>query len=115
MSDAAWDLALVIVSDETRATAIAAAMTRGERVTLSALPLSAHGADISLAWRQQGATTEPAALDPDVSAILDRLGDVVRTALERYEWDWGDRPPASFASWLAAHLRRLRDTPPTSP
>jgi hypothetical protein len=109
VSDPAWDLASVIVEDETRATAVAAAMTHGESVTLTTLPLSAHADDIRRAWRQHGGEGEPPALEREVVVIFDRLGCRVREALARGGWDWGDRPPASFASWLTARLGELRD------
>ena len=109
MNDLAWELATVIAADETRATAVTASMTRGAPVTLSELPLAGHTADIRRAWRERGHEDEPRELEPEVVAIFERLGDVVRDAKDRGEWDWGDHPPASFASWLSAGLLRLRD------
>jgi hypothetical protein len=109
MNDRAWELATVVAADETRATAIAASMTRGEPVTLSSLPLVSHTDEIRRAWRERGHEDDPRELESDVVEIFARLGDAVRDALERGEWDWGDHPPASFASWLSAGLLRLRD------
>jgi hypothetical protein len=117
VSDQAWELAKIIVHDETRATTIVAALAESQSVTLSSPPLSAYAVEIRRDWRLHGHDTDPAALAPDLEAIFDRLGPAVRNAVAQNEWDWGDHPPASFASWLEhdldelheGHLRDLRD------
>lgn len=107
MQTEARNLARVIVHDETRATAIVAALAESETVTLSSLPLSAYAAEIRRDWRIRADGTDLQALGSELAEIFDRLGIVVRSAVADGEWDWGDHPPASFASWLEQTLRDL--------
>jgi hypothetical protein len=110
MDDQAWELASVIARNETRATTIVAALAESQSVTLSSLPLSAYAAEIRREWRESGKDTDPAALTADLTIIFDRLGTAVRTAVAQGDWDWGDRPPSSFALWLERTLDELRAT-----
>jgi hypothetical protein len=108
MDDQAWELTKVIAHDETRATTIVAALAQSQSVTLSSLPLSKYAAEIRRDWRQHGHDTDPILLEPDTKAIFDRLGEAVQNAVAQGEWDWGDHPPASFATWLEHTLGELR-------
>ena len=110
MDDQAWELASVIARNETRATTIVAALAESQPVSLSSLPLSAYTAEIRRDWRESGKDTEPAELTNDLTVIFDRLGLAVRTAVAQGDWDWGDRPPSSFALWLERTLDDLRGT-----
>ena len=110
MNDRAWELATVICRNETRATTIVAALAESRPVTLSSLPLSAYAAEIRRDWRLTGHDGDPAALAPDLRVIFDLVGGSVRRAVANGEWDWGDRPPASFALWLERSLAELRAT-----
>ena len=110
MDDQAWELASVIARNETRATTIVAALAASQSVSLSSLPLSAYAAEIRWDWRESGKETDPAALTADLSVIFDRLGTAVRKALAQGDWDWGDRPPSSFALWIEGTLSELRAT-----
>jgi hypothetical protein len=115
--DQAWELAKVIVHDETRATTIVAALAASRSVRLSSPPLAAYAAETRREWRLRAHDTDPVTLAADLETIFDRLGMAVRNAVTHGEWDWGDHPPASFASWLEhqlaelhdAHLRNLRE------
>jgi hypothetical protein len=110
MDDQAWELADVIARNETRATTIVAALAESQSVSLSSLPLSAYTAEIRRDWRESGKDTDPAELTDNLTVIFDRLGLAVRSAVARGDWDWGDRPPSSFALWLERTLSDLRDT-----
>jgi hypothetical protein len=108
MDDLAWELARVIVRDETRATTVVAALADSHPVSQSTLPLSTYAGEIRREWRQRRHDVDPVSLEPAVTDIFDRLGRSVRAALARGEWDWGDHPPTSFASWLGRQLDDLR-------
>jgi hypothetical protein len=108
MDDQAWELASVIARNETRATTIVAALAESQSVSLSSLPLSAYAAEIRRDWREFGKDTDPATLLADLSVIFDRLGTAVRRAIAEGDWDWGDRPPSSFALWLERTLSELK-------
>lgn len=110
--DDAWDLAHIIVADETRATAIAAALSRSQPISLTAPPASSYTEDIRRDWHQHDHTTDPFSLNDEATRIFERLGQRVRQAILLQEWDWGDRPPSSFASWLQARLDTLRNEAP---
>jgi hypothetical protein len=110
MDDQAWELASVITRNETRATTIVAALAESQSVTLSSLPLSAYAAEIRREWRESGKDTDPAELTADLTLIFDRLGLAVRRAVAQGDWDWGDRPPSSFALWLERTLSELHAT-----
>jgi hypothetical protein len=107
MNDQAWELARVIARNETRATTIVAALAESQPVTLTSLPLSAYTAEIRRDWRESGKDTDPAELADDVTVIFDLLGGAVRAAVARGDWDWGDRPPSSFALWVDRALGEL--------
>ena len=108
VTDQGWQLARIVVHDETRATAIVAAMAESTVVRLSAPPLSAYAAEIRRDWRlRTGRELDVDRLAPDVDAAFADLGGRVRTAIREGEWDWGERPPASFASWLERELAEL--------
>lgn len=110
MDDQAWELANVIARNETRATTIVAALAESQPVTLSSLPLSAYAAEIRRDWREFGKDTDPAAFTADLTVIFDRTGIAVRKAVAEGDWDWGDRPPSSFALWLERTLSDLQVT-----
>ena len=106
--DQAWEMANVIVHDETRATTIVAALAAYQSLSLSSPPLSAYAAEMGREWRLHGHETDPATFADDLETIFDGLGTAVRNAVRQGEWDWGDYPPASFASWLERQLAELR-------
>jgi hypothetical protein len=108
MEDLAWELARVIVHDETRATTIVAALAESHPVTQSTPPLSRYAAEIRRDWRPRGLEVDPADLESAVTEIFDGLGKAVRAAVARGDWDWGDHPPTSFASWLGRQLDELQ-------
>ena len=98
----------MIVHDETRATTIAAALAAYQSLSLSSPPLSAYVAEMGREWRLDAHDTDPATFADDLEKNFDGLGTAVRNAVRRGEWDWGDYPPASFASWLEHQLAEMR-------
>ena len=108
MDDTAWELARLIVSDETRATALASAFSRCQPVGLGLLPLSAFDGEIRREWALRGGEGIDA-VAPALGSILEHLGANAREAFAREGRDWGDHPPASFASWLQLRLAELAD------
>ena len=111
VDDSAWELARLIVGDETRATALAAAFVRAQPVGLELLPLSAFDSEIRREWSQRGHMVAIDALAAALGPILERLGARARDAFTSEGRDWGDHPPASFASWLGVRLAEVGELP----